>query len=96
MSELWVPSSEGKELSWVCRICKDRFGDQTGLVEHLKGCYDDHADELRELSPRARKFDQMVDPEWHAYNQDLEKRGIDPMRQYDRALKSGVRKLRES
>jgi hypothetical protein len=78
-------------------MCRQEFGDVQALVNHVENeCWPVHGDELEATAKRRADFHRAPDPEWEAYNDDLRRRGIDPDKQFDRRLKHGHRRLRES
>lgn len=97
---LWIPPSVvGRKPAYECGVCGKPFFDneQRAWISHTVACADNHADEIDQLRAAVRKWNEEVDPEWGAYNRQLEAKGLDPMVQYERrSKKSPKRSLRES
>lgn len=97
-SKLWVPPRVDKTPRFFCRICKTQFLTEKVMERHVLACGND--DTVAQLRSQTRgnldAFYTPVDPEWAAYNEALERQGINPEVQYNRGRKSGIRRANES
>jgi L-rhamnose isomerase len=98
---LWIPDSAKPielQAAYFCRVCKAEFTERERFQyeHHVVRCGEENHDALMAERAELRKWNTEVDPEWGDYNRDLQARGIDPMRQYDRQFKKSARRLRES
>lgn len=94
--DLWIPPSarNSAPTRFTCRICDDKFVDSGAYEAHVIRCSNVHENELHEYVQWRNEWLAPPDPEWAAYNEDLQKRGIDPDKQFGRP--KGSKPLRES
>lgn len=93
---LWLPDSA--KAAFYCRACKAEFTERerVAYTEHVIRCAEDTVDEFAGQRAPLQGWNTEVDPEWGEYNRELQRRGVDPDRQYDPVFKKSAKRLRES
>lgn len=97
-SPIWTPPKADKEPKFFCRVCRTSFITEAVYIRHVTSHSDDDIAEIRarHKDPVDAFYGPGVDPEWAAYNEALERAGIDPETQYNRGRRSNIRRASES